>query len=94
MINCFSTNSNLKRHSSTCKGFIKSNECKFCNKLFSNASNKCRHQSNCKSNNNIDNSVTNHITNNVLINNFNDENIEYMSKENKAKLILKCMQFI
>jgi len=109
-INCkkiFSTNSNLKRHLTTCKGeSLLPNECKFCHKIYSSSSAKCRHQKICKERpidniiiNNIhnDNSITNNIDNTInkinkiTINNFNNENIEYLNDITKKELIIKWL---
>jgi len=102
----FTTNASLKRHI-YCKGLKTDPICIYCDKSFSNNSNKTRHQKICKKNtiinidksitNNIDNSITNnidnstHITNNIVINNFNNENIEYLDQKTKTELMLKLL---
>jgi len=99
-INCnksFSTNSNLKRHLKTCKSELLSNQCKYCNKILSTSSSKSRHQKICKQrpiiiNNNTINNITNNITiNNITINNYNNTNLDYLTIDEKHKLVMKWL---
>jgi hypothetical protein len=110
---CFSTNGNLKKHLTTCKGeSLLSNECKYCHKKLLNSSNKSRHQKICKQRpidnnitnniNNIDNSITNSIDNsihndnsntinNITINNYNNTNLDYLTIDEKHKLVMRWL---
>lgn len=104
----FSTKGNKSVHELKCKGTLNYNECEYCHKIFVSPSGKSHHRKICKQNpvnitingnhNTIDNSVTiNNITNNITNitiqrNAFKNEDLSYMTKEEKYKFIAKCVK--
>jgi len=97
-----SNKQNCKKHSKICKGKINPLECRYCNEVFTIPTAKYRHQKKCKEkelekttiiNNNITNNICNNIQNqtnniNIQINNFGNENKDYITRE----FILKCLE--
>lgn len=80
---------NLYKHTNfNCKGIIKQNECKFCNKILSNSSSKSRYQKTCKKNpiKEVNKSI------NKTINNYNGENLDYLDYKTKHKLMMKWLE--
>jgi hypothetical protein len=97
---------NLKVHCNTCKGeFLLPNQCLYCKKIYSSPSAKCKHLKICKHKpieeikegniNNSYNNTTNNIYNdnsiNITINNYNNTNLDYLTIDEKHKLVMKWL---